>query len=115
MSAKQGDIESSLILSHMYRAGEKVQQNYMKGLKYLKLATDHNNDIMGLTLSFKLKLGDLPNRVNQLKQENKEYKRELDTMRLEIERLKCEIIDLKYRPNGIGYQEAHAHFESLNQ
>jgi hypothetical protein len=104
LSAEQNDPNAQFNMGHMYENGYGVQQNYSKALEYYLLSAKQNN------LKAQMMLGKFSNEIIALKRDFNSKNRQLEE---KIGELEAEIIELKYRPGGIGYQEAKNEFEKL--
>jgi lipopolysaccharide biosynthesis regulator YciM len=104
LSAEQNNAFAQLNLGHMYNHGKGVEKDYSKALEYYILSAELNDP------TAQDMLGTFSNEIIALKRDFNSKNRQLEE---KIGELEAEIIELKYRPGGIGYQEAKNEFEKL--
>jgi TPR repeat protein len=104
LSAKQNNSDAQNYIGDMYYYGYGVEQNYSKALEYFLLSAEQNN------LMAQMMLGKFSNEIIALK---RDFNSKINNLEEKIGELEAEIIELKYRPGGIGYQEAKNEFEKL--
>lgn len=111
LAADQGCIEAQFNLGHMYENGEGVEQSYEKAVEYFQLAAEQGNKTAQKALKNLLSSKEYIEYalLEQLKI-NKSLNKCVQKLKGEIEDLKLQI---KYMPNGAGYQEAKEDFEEL--
>jgi len=139
LSAAQNNSNAQNNIGHMYHYGKGVEQNYSKALEYYLLSalrSEQNNAFAQLNLGHMYENGygvekDYSKALEyyilsalhcavRSEQNDSEAQKILGTFSNEIiafykknRQLEAENIELKYRPGGIGYQEAKNEFEKL--
>jgi TPR repeat protein len=100
LSAAQNNSYAQNTIGHMYYYGKGVEQNYLKALEYYVLCAEKNDS------GAHIMLGTFSKEIIAFYKKNRQLEEK-------IGELEAEIIELKYRPGGIGYQEAKNEFEKL--